>query len=186
MRYLLFLPILFSSLYGADSSSLVSEWPPVKGRIALLKYQDRFAITDGMHEKAIRPELVSRSLSSLEDAKLVALLQSGSAYVKIGQCTDGEFTVDLLPRTYGGGLGGAFAGGVIGVTLVKGGALLAGYTILYTVKGVIHVTAGREAAQAYDDHIVQVSIPHLHRVAETLGDIGMAAGTIGGGLSPLP
>ena len=188
MRLLFFLPILFLNvfLHGADSSSFISEWPPVKGRIALLKHENRFSLHDGIHEKVIRPELVSKQLRSLDDAKLVALLKSGNAYVKVSQCTDGEFTLDLATRTYGGGPGGAFAGAIIGETVGKGGALLAGYAILYTVKGFIHVTAGREAAHAYENHIIQVSIPHLHQVAEIIGHTAGGIGAVGGGLSPLP
>jgi hypothetical protein len=185
MRLFFFLPILLStlSLYSASSSASIATWPPIKGRLALLKYEDRFAITDGMYEKAIRPELISKSVRSMNDDKLSALLDSGSAYIKIGQCTDGEFTLDVVPRTYGGGIGGAIGGYATGEIVGKWAAMAAGYVILYGTQGVIRVTAGKEASDAFHQHIVEVSIPHLHEASETVARVIGLAGGVAGGVS---
>lgn len=155
-------------------------------RLELLRYENYYALNDGMHEKAIRPELISKPLRSLDASKLAALLETGKAYVKIDQCDDGELTMELKPRCPGGGPGGAFAGALIGQLGVTGVTLLCGWTILYGTKAVIHVYAGREAAQEFDNHIVQVSLPRLYRVSENIGQAAGGVGAVVGGMSPIP
>lgn len=155
-------------------------------RLELLRYENHYALSDGMHEKAIRPELISKPLRSLDPSKLASLLKTGKAYVKIDQCDDGELTMELKPRCPGGGPGGAFAGAVIGQIGVTGATLLCGWTVLYGTKAVIYVYAGKEAAQEFDNHIVQESLPRLYRVAENIGQAAGGVGAVVGGLSPLP
>jgi len=196
MRYLLFLPILFIhvSAYGSEIDSRVAKWPTMGSsyakatadrRLALLRHENHYALSDGMYEKAIRPELISKPLRSMDASKLAALLETGKAYVKIDQCDDGELTMDLMPRCPGGGFGGALGGLAFGEVVGKIVPLACGYIILYGTKGVIRVTAGKEASDAFDEHIVQVSIPHLHEVTETIAHYaGFVGGAAGGVMFP--
>lgn len=207
MRCFFILPLLFSSLSIFSAAIQVKsslKWPPASSseyandssdvaEFSLYNYKDpvssfknRYILTQGEEEYSIRPELVSKQLRSVDPARLAKVLQSRRAYIRVGQCDDGEFTLELMPRCTGAGPGGIFAGGVLGQIVGQGGALIAGYAILYGTKGVIRITAGKEAADVFDQTMVQQSIPHLKRVAENIGNAMGAAGAIAGGASPLP
>lgn len=161
-------------------------WPPIHiaaaDRIQLLKYEDRYALTNGKYEKAIKPELVSKPLRSMSASQLTALLNSGKAYVTVKQCDDGEFTMDLMPRTNGGGVQGAGFGGIAGEVVGKAAPLACGYIILYGTQGIIRLRYGKEASDEFGRHIVQNSLPHLHAVSEKIAHVGGGLGAIIGGL----
>jgi len=132
MISLLFLPILFifSASQGSDLKVQVCKWPPVsqefsKGemsRLNLLRYENHYALSDGKHEKAIRPEFISKPLRSLDASKLSTLLKTGKAYIRIDECSDGELTMELKPRCPGGGITGAIFGYASGEVLGELGA----------------------------------------------------------------
>lgn len=192
MRCLFLVPVLALSwsAFGADSFlfkpnelSRSVKWPPSSTELSLFKKDNQYRLVDSdCNVIDISPELISKSLRSVETESLAALLQTGRAYIRAHQCNTGEFTLDLVPRCPGSGPVGASGGAVAGEVVGKLLPLAAGYAILYGAKGVIRVTAGKEAADAFGDHIVETSIPHLHEVTETIAHVGGGLGAIIGGI----
>lgn len=192
MRCLFLVPVLAlsCSAFGADSFLVKPnelarsiKWPPSSTELSLFKKDNQYRLVDSDDNVIdISPELVCKSLRSVETEQLVGLLRTRKAFLKAHQCDDGEFTLDLLPRTPGGGIiGASFAAGA-GEVVGKLAPMVAGYAILYGAKGVIRVTAGKEAADAFGKTMVEQSIPHLHEVSETIAHVGGGLGAIIGGI----
>lgn len=149
--------------------------PKECGEMKLNRYKDTFSLSMGDQEREIPNYMVSKSLRQMKPEQLAAFLQTN--YVTLTQCSDGEFSLQEHGRLNGGGFGGALGGVAFGEIVGKGAALAAGYLILYGTKAVIRVSAGKEAAELFDEHLVQVSIPRLHEVSEY---VAHAAGLVGG------
>lgn len=191
MRCLFLVPVmaLSFSAFAADSflvkyndSARSVKWPAKSSEISIFKKDKNYILSDGDEYRPVRPELLSKSLRSIETEQLVGLLRTGKAFLKAQQCDDGEFTLDLVPRCPGSGPVGAAGSAIAGEVIGKALPLAIGYIVLYGAKAAIRVAAGKEAADAFGDHIVETSIPHLHEVTETIAHVGGGVGAIIGGV----
>jgi hypothetical protein len=73
------------------------------GEIAIQKFPSHYNISSKKFNADIPNYMVSKQLRSMDSTKLAAVLNSGSAYLDINECSDGQYSMDIKGRIRGGG-----------------------------------------------------------------------------------
>lgn len=129
--------------------------------------------------------MISKSVREMKPERLVAILESGNAYLSFNECSDGNYAVDIHGRVKGAGIAGGCAGYAMTKIVVPMAIVFPSAAVLYAAKAVIHLKAGAAAGEAFQKGVIDQAMPKISEAAFNLSDTAApAVGAITGIFSP--
>lgn len=130
--------------------------------------------------------MISKSVRKMKPERLVAILESGNAYLSFNECSDGNYAVDIHGRVKGSGVASAGAGYTMTRLVGPIAIIVPSAAVLYAAKAVIHLKAGAAAGEAFQKGVIDQAMPKISEVAFNLSDAAApAVGAITGILAPV-
>lgn len=139
------------------------------GELSIKKFDTYYKISSKEFNGCIPNYMVSKQALSIKPEKMVALLQSGKAYLDINECSDGLYSMDIKGRVKGGGP----MGGAVGFWAAR----IAVYGVSYGTIGIVSALTG-PAAPATFQALSAAFAPVIESTALAASFAGGMAGAV--------